>query len=89
MPRVAYAIGVPFPVMVDVKAKNSEFNDDELRKIMNKVFDFAPSNIIKEQRYQSLSAYGHFGNKSNPWKEVLEEVISKLKEISNFLNGQN
>ncbi|MDD4154432.1 MAG: methionine adenosyltransferase [Bacilli bacterium] len=91
---VAYAIGVPFPVMVDVKAKNSEFSNDELRKIINKVFDFAPSNIIKElklkeQRYQALSTYGHFGNKDYPWEEVSEEVISRLKEASNSLNGQN
>jgi len=91
---VAYAIGVPFPVMVDVKAKNSEFSNDELRKIINKVFDFAPSNIIKElklkeQRYQPLSTYGHFGNKGYPWEEIPEEVISRLKEASNSSNGQN
>jgi len=91
---VAYAIGVPFPVMVDVKAKNSEYSDDELRKIINKVFDFAPSNIVKElrlkeQTYHSLAAYGHFGNIGYPWEEVSEEVISRLKEASNSLNGQN
>lgn len=91
---VAYAIGVPFPVMVDVKAKNSEFSNDELRKIINKVFDFAPSNIIKElklkeQRYQPLAAYGHFGSKDYPWEEVSDEVICRLKEESNSLNGQN
>jgi len=89
---VAYAIGVPFPVMVDVKAKNSEYSNDELRKIINKVFDFVPSNIIKElklkeQTYQPLAAYGHFGNKDYPWEEVSEEVISRLKEVGNSLNG--
>ena len=91
---VAYAIGVPFPVMVGVKAKNSKFSDDELRKIINKVFDFAPSNIVKElklkeQRYQPLSTYGHFGNKGYPWEEVSEEVINRLKEVSNSSNGKN
>lgn len=91
---VAYAIGVPFPVMVDVKAKNSQFSNDELRKIINKVFDFAPSNIIKElnlkeQHYSPLAAYGHFGNKGYSWEEISEEVINRLKEASNSLNGQN
>jgi S-adenosylmethionine synthetase len=91
---VAYAIGVPFPVMIDVKSENSEFCDDELRKIINKVFDFAPSNIIKElklkeQTYQPLATYGHFGSKDYPWEEISEEVIRKLKEASNSLNGQN
>jgi len=91
---VAYAIGVPFPVMVDVKAKNSEYINDELRKIISKVFDFAPSTIIKElklkeQTYQPLAAYGHFGSKDYPWEEVSEEVINRLKEASNSLNGQN
>lgn len=85
---VAYAIGVPFPVMVDVKAQNSKYNNDELRKIINKVFDFAPSNIIKElklkeQKYFSLAAYGHFGNKGYPWEEISDEVISRLIEASN------
>jgi S-adenosylmethionine synthetase len=91
---VAYAIGVPFPVMVDVKAMNSEFSNDELRKIINKVFDFAPSNIIndlklKEQTYQPLAAYGHFGKIGYPWEEVSEKVICRLKEASQSSNGQN
>jgi len=85
---LAYAIGVPFPVMVDVKAQNSKFSNDELRNIINKVFDFAPYNIIKElklkeQKYYPLSTYGHFGNKDYPWEEISDEVINKLLEASN------
>lgn len=84
---LAYAIGVPFPVMVDVKAQNSKFSNDELRNIINKVFDFAPYNIIKdlklkEQKYYPLAAYGHFGNKGYPWEEISDEVISRLIEAS-------
>lgn len=91
---VAYAIGVPFPVMIDVKAENSEYSDDKLRKIVNKVFNFAPSNIIKElnlkeQSYYPLAAYGHFGSKDYPWEEVSEEVINRLKVVSGSLNGQD
>lgn len=84
---LAYAIGVPFPVMVDVKAQNSKFSNDELRNIINKVFDFAPYNIIKElklkeQKYYPLATYGHFGNKDYPWEEISDEVISRLIEAS-------
>lgn len=91
---LAYAIGVPFPVMIDVKAQNSKFNNDELRNIINKVFDFAPYNIIKdlklkEQKYYPLAAYGHFGNKGYPWEEIFEEVINKLIEASNSWHGED
>lgn len=91
---VAYAIGVPFPVMVDVKANYSKLSNDELRKIINKVFDFTPSNIIKElklkdQKYYPLSTYGHFGHKDYPWEEIPEKVIKKLQEVSKSLDGQN
>ena len=91
---VAYAIGVPFPVMINVDAEKCIHSNDELRKIVNKVFDFAPSNIIKElglkeQLYQPLSTYGHFGNKDYSWEEISEEMISRLIEASKSLNGQD
>jgi len=91
---VAYAIGVPFPVMVDIEAINGKYTNDELRKIVNKVFDFTPSNIInelklKEQKYYPLSTYGHFGHKDYPWEEIPEDVIKRLQEASKSLNGQN
>ena len=89
---VAYAIGVPFPVMINAETENCKYSNDVLRKIVNKVFDFAPSIIIKElklkeQRYQSLSTYGHFGNKDYPWEEISEELISRLIKASKSLNG--
>lgn len=91
---VAYAIGVPFPVMVDIEAINGKYTNNELRKIVNKVFDFTPSNIInelklKEQKYYPLSTYGHFGHKDYPWEEIPEEVIRRLQEVSKSINGQN
>jgi len=74
---VAYAIGVPFPVAVDVKAVNSKFTNDELRTLINNEFDFSPKNIIKELklqevRYSPLACYGHFGNVDTyaPWEDV-------------------
>lgn len=73
---VAYAIGVPFPVAVDIKAVNSTFTNDELRTLINNEFDFSPKNIIKELKlkevnYSPLACYGHFGNVDThaPWEK--------------------
>ena len=80
--------------MVDIEAINSKYTNNELRKIVNKVFDFTPSNIfnelkLKDQKYYPLSTYGHFGHKDYPWEEIPEEVIKRLQEVSKSLNGQN
>jgi S-adenosylmethionine synthetase len=91
---VAYAIGVPFPVMVDVRTSNGKLKNNQLRRVINKVFDFAPYNIIKElklkeQKYFPLSTYGHFGNKDYPWEDIPEEVIDKLIKESKLEDGQD
>jgi S-adenosylmethionine synthetase len=85
---VAYAIGVPFPVAINIKAKGSSHSNDELRIMINKVFDFSPAYIIselklKEVTYRSLSEYGHFGWKSSFWEIINEELIVKIKETVN------
>jgi len=85
---VAYAIGVPFPVAINVKATGSSHSNDEIRIIINKVFDFSPANIIKELKlkeveYRPLSEYGHFGGNNQSWESTSEELISKLRRIVN------
>ena len=87
---VAYAIGVPFPVSIDVKARGSFISNDHLRTIVNRIFDFSPSNIIKElklkqQTYQSLSEYGHFGYLSYPWESISDELIKAIKKEANVI----
>lgn len=87
---VAYAIGVPFPVSIDVKARGSFINNDHLRTIVNRIFDFSPSNIIKElklkqQTYQSLAEYGHFGYLSYPWESISDELIKAIKKEANVI----
>ena len=87
---VAYAIGVPFPVSIDVKAKGSFISNDHLRTIVNRIFDFSPSNIIKElklkqQTYQSLAEYGHFGYLSYPWESISDELIKVVKKEANVI----
>jgi S-adenosylmethionine synthetase len=87
---VAYAIGIPFPVSIDVKARGSFISNDQLRTIVNRIFDFSPSNIIKElklkqQSYQSLAEYGHFGFLSYPWESISDELIKAIKKEANVI----
>ncbi len=82
---VAYAIGVPFPVSIDVKGHGTSFTNDQLRIIINRLFDFSPSNIIKElklkkQSYQSLAEYGHFGYLYYPWETINDVLIKAIKQ---------
>ena len=74
--RVAYAIGVAKPVMVDIDPFNTLVGDaigsthdlkkKRLEAAVKKVFDFRPGMIIKELKlrrpiYQQVAVYGHFG----------------------------
>jgi len=86
--KVAYAIGVPEPLMVDVEAfGTSRFSNEKLVKITKQVFDFRPGMIIKELGlrrpiYKQTAAYGHFGRTDLdlPW-----EKTNKVKKLKAFL----
>ena len=86
--KVAYAIGVPEPLMVDVDSfGTSEFSNEKLVKIVRKIFDFRPGMIIKELRlrrpiYRQTAAYGHFGRTDIdlPWEQT-----DKVKALCEFL----
>lgn len=82
---VSYAIGVSEPLMVELDSFNTgKCSDEELLKIVKKVFNFKPSNIIKELdlkhlKYQDTTLYSHFG-KNNLSYEKLDK-IDLLKEL--------
>ena len=65
--QLAYAIGVANPVSVMVDSFGTgKKSDEELGKIVSKVFDFRPAAIIerlqlKRPIYAQTAAYGHFG----------------------------
>ncbi len=65
--EIAYAIGLPDPLAVRVDTRGTaEVPDERLRLAVLEVFDLRPQPIISElrlldQRYEPLSAYGHFG----------------------------
>ena len=86
--ELAYAIGVakPVSVMVDTFGTGKK-SDDEISKIVNKVFDLRPSAIIKtldlrRPIYQAVAAYGHMGREdlNVPW-----EQLNKVDEIKKYM----
>ncbi len=65
--EIAYAIGRPDPLAVRVDAHGTgALPNDRLREVVLQTFDLRPEPIIRKlrllsQRYEPLSAYGHFG----------------------------
>lgn len=74
--QLAYAIGIPEPVSVNVDTKGTgKVNDIELGKAIQKTFDLTPSGIIdrlnlKRPIYAKTAAYGHFGREEFPWEKL-------------------
>ena len=66
---VAYAIGLAYPLSVNVNSDGSAkdgLTDDDLLKIILENFDFRPGRIISELKlnrpiYRKTASYGHFG----------------------------
>lgn len=82
--QLAYAIGVSNPVSIRVDTfGTSEYDDEILAEIVNKIFDLRPSSIInkfnlKSPIYLPLAAYGHMGRED---LNVKWESLDKVDEI--------
>ena len=86
--QIAYAIGVAKPVSVMVDTfSTSKYTNEQLSKVINKVFDLRPASIIKtldlcKPIYRKLAAYGHMGREDlNVTFEKLDKVCELKKEI--------
>ena len=83
--QVSYAIGISKPVSLCINTFNTnKTNDDKILKIIDEVFDFTPSNIIKELGlrnpiYHLTTCYGHIGKDNLPW-----ERLDKVEKILNL-----
>ena len=87
--QLAYAIGVAEPVSILVDTFGTGvLPDDQLAEVVNKVFDFRPSAIIRRLDlrrpiYRQTAAYGHFGRTDIdlPWEreDCVEEVRQAAK----------
>ena len=87
MITVAYSIGIAKPVSLhaDIYEDNQE-KLDLVYEIINKFFDFRPSNIVEELQlnrpiYHKTTAYGHFGKDDLPY-----EKLDKVEAIKEYLN---
>ncbi|MEN7973293.1 MAG: methionine adenosyltransferase [Verrucomicrobiota bacterium] len=90
--QVAYAIGVPKPLSINVDTYGSGKVDDHLIEEVLKsgeIFDFRPSALISDLglmtpngwNYRDSAAYGHFGRSQFPW-----EKTDKIDVLRNALN---
>lgn len=86
---VAYAIGVAHPVALQVHTfGTSTLSEDEIAKVLYKVFDFRPLAIIenlhlREPIFTKSTNYGHFGKPELPWEKLdkVEEIKKVVKDI--------
>jgi len=85
--QVAYAIGLPKPISLNVNTFNtSSYQDEEILQMIKQLFDFRPGRIIKELdllniKYLPLSSYGHFGRDE---LDLPYERLDKVKEIKKY-----
>ncbi|NGP87066.1 methionine adenosyltransferase [Fodinibius halophilus] len=81
--QLAYAIGIPEPVSVNVDTYGTgTVSDIELAEAIQKTFDLTPSGIISRFNllrpiYSQTAAYGHFGRKEFPWEKL--DYTDKIK----------
>ncbi len=84
--ELAYAIGVPFPVSVNVETfGTAKVPEEKIENAVKKVFDLTPEGIIKnldlkKPIYSKTSTYGHFGKKDMSWEQT-DKVSALQKEI--------
>ncbi|MAO63489.1 MAG: methionine adenosyltransferase [Balneola sp.] len=80
--QLAYAIGVPEPVSINVNTYGTgKMSDIELADKIAKTFDCTPKGIIerfnlKSPIYKQTAAYGHFGREEFPWEKL--DYVDKL-----------
>lgn len=89
--QAAYAIGVPYPVSINVDTYGTgKIADGELQKIVEsgEVFDLSPRGIVETLKlktpikkgwsYRQTAAYGHFGRDIFPWEKT--DKVAALKK---------
>jgi S-adenosylmethionine synthetase len=91
--QVAYAIGVPKPLSINVDTYGSGKVEDHLVEEVLKsgeIFDFRPSALIADLglltpngwSYRDSAAYGHFGRPQFPWEKTDKvDALRKALEL--------
>lgn len=84
--QLAYAIGVAKPVSIMVDSfGTSKYDDEQLEKAVEKVFDCRPNSIIRqlkliETKYRPVAAYGHIGREDLGVKWEETDKTEELKK---------
>ncbi len=84
--QLAYAIGHPHPVSINVNTFDSnEVDEEQIESAVQEVFSFKPADIVDQLDllrpfYQTTTNYGHFGREDSglPWEET--NRVSELRK---------
>jgi S-adenosylmethionine synthetase len=83
--QVAYAIGYPQPVSVNVNAfGTSKYSEEQLVALVRENFDLSPSGIVKsldllKPGYVATAAHGHFGRTGPRFTWEITDKVSALQ----------
>jgi S-adenosylmethionine synthetase len=91
--QVAYAIGVPKPLSINVDTYGSGKVDDHLIEEIvrsGEIFDFRPRALIADLglltpagwSYRETASYGHFGRRQFPWEKT--DKVNALRKAVNL-----
>ncbi|WP_022835340.1 methionine adenosyltransferase [Salisaeta longa] len=84
--QLAYAIGVPEPVSIDVNTNGTgTIPDRELVTLVREHFELSPAAIIdrldlKRPKFRDTAAYGHFGRAEFTWERL--DYVDALKRAA-------
>ncbi len=84
--QVAYAIGVPKPLAINVRTYGTEkISQEKIVELIEKNFSFKPKDIIKyldlrRPIYKKTAAYGHFGRPEPEFTWERLDMVDTLKD---------
>ncbi len=87
--QLAYAIGVPEPVSIDINSYGSGVvSDEQLVEIVRECFDLRPRKIIERlgltrPQFRQASVYGHFGRPDVTWEKL--DSVDALKAAASAI----
>lgn len=89
--QLSYGIGLTKPISINIETfGTSSFTNEQIKKIIDNVFDSSPNKIIEELKlknpiYYQTSFYGHFGRDDIdlPWEKLnkVENIKKVIKKI--------
>ena len=88
--QVAYAIGVPEPLAINVNTYGTEtIPVEKILDIINKLFCFKPKHMIeylnlRRPIYRKTACYGHFGRNEPEFTWEKLDMVEKIKELAGF-----